>query len=166
MPIDIYQSSIPVFIHMLGNVSAILKKAEQYAKHRKIDPDVLINARLAPDMYPLVRQIQIATDVAKGCGARLSELEVPSYPDTESNFEQLQTRLSKTLEFLKSLSIDKIKGSEDRTMTLSVGGRALSFPGDQYVFHFAMPNFYFHVSMTYAILRHHGLEIGKKDYLG
>lgn len=161
-----YKATIPVFITMLTNFSAILKKAEHYTESRKIDPSALLNARLAPDMFTLVHQIQIATDAAKGCAARLAHLEIPNYPDTETSFTQLHERLSKTIHFLKSVPESEVDGSEERSISLKIGGQDLNFKGQEFALHFALPNFYFHISIAYAILRHNGLEIGKKDYLG
>jgi hypothetical protein len=165
MTLSMYQASIPVFIHGLENLSAILSKAEAYATVKKIDPSVFINARLAPDMFPLARQIQIASDGVKGCGARLSGIEVPSFPDTETTFAELQARIAKTVAFLQTLNAKQIDGSEDRAIQLKVGPRELSFKGQQYLTHFVIPNFYFHITAAYAILRHNGVDIGKQDYL-
>lgn len=166
MPLSMYQASNPAFLRILANLSEILKKAEAYAAEKKIDPSVLINARLAPDMLPLSRQIQIASDGVKGCAARLAGIEVPSFADTETNFEELQARITKTADFLKSISPAQIDGSEERDIQLKVGGRELNFKGRDYLFNFVIPNFYFHVTTAYAILRHNGLAIGKMDYLG
>ncbi|RUR05031.1 DUF1993 family protein [Legionella sp. km772] len=166
MSISMYKATVPVFISMLTNLSTILKKADHYAESKKIDPSALINARLAPDMFPFARQIQIATDAAKGCAARLANLEIPSFPDTETTFSQLDERLTKTINFLKTVNASQIDGSEERSITLKVAGQELQFKGQEFTLHFALPNFYFHISMAYAILRHNGLDIGKKDYLG
>ena len=166
MAYSIYDASIPGFVRTLGNLSAILDKAVEYAAARKIDESVLVNARLAPDMLPLARQIQIATDGVKGCAARLSGIDVPSYADTETTIAELQARIAKTVDFLKSVDASRIAGSEDKTITLKAGGKELSFSGRDYVAQFVVPNFYFHVSIAYALLRHNGLEIGKMDYLG
>jgi len=166
MSISMYKATVPVFISMLTNLSAILKKADHYAESKKIDPSALINARLAPDMFTFARQIQIATDAAKGCAARLANMEIPSFPDTETSFAQLHDRLTKTISFLKSINASQVDGSEERSISLKIGGQDLNFKGQEFAFHFALPNFYFHTSMAYAILRHNGLEIGKKDYLG
>ena len=166
MSLTMYQASIPAFIRILGNLSAILTKAEAHAAAKKIDPLVLTDARLAPDMFPLTRQIQIATDGVKGCAARLAGIEVPSYADTETTFPELQARIEKTVAFLKSVSAAQIDGSEEKAITLKVGGRELNFKGQPYLFNFVIPNFYFHVTAAYAILRHNGVEIGKMDYLG
>ena len=166
MTISMYQASIPVLIKALSNLSDILQKAEAHAVAKKIDPAVFVQARLFPDMYPLSRQIQIATDVAKGCGARLAGQEPPSYEDNETSFAELQARIAKTVAFLNTFSAGQIDGSEDKTITLKVGGRPISFQGLNYLFEFVLPNVYFHTTMTYAILRHWGLELGKKDFLG
>jgi len=166
MSLTMYQASIPVFIRMLGNLSLILDKAAIYAEDKKIDPAILINARLAPDMYPLSRQIQIATDMVKGCAARLAGIEVPSYEDNETTFADLQARITKTVNFLQNVRAEQIDGSEERTITLQLRSKEISFLGQPYLLHFVLPNFYFHITTTYAILRHNGLAIGKMDYIG
>ena len=166
MALSMYQVTIPVFIRMLNNLLSILTKASHYAEAKKIDPAVLINARLAPDMFALARQIQIASDTAKGCGARLAEMEIPSYADTETTFEELHERITKTIQFLKSINKDKFNGCEDRQIVLKVRGKEIHFSGQDYVLSFVIPNFYFHVTTAYDILRHNGLEIGKMDFLG
>jgi len=161
-----FQASIPTFIHGLQNLAAILTKAAAYAEAKKIEPSVLINARLYPDMFPLARQIQIATDGVKGCAARLSGTEIPSYPDTESTFPELQERVAKTIAFLQGFKPAQIDGNEAKAITLKVGGNEMNFQGQQYLLQFVIPNFYFHTTTAYAILRHNGLDIGKKDFLG
>jgi hypothetical protein len=161
-----YQASVPAFVRMLNNLSAILDKAAAHADAIKIDPSIFVNARLAPDMFPLSRQVQIATDLVKGCAARLAGIDVPSYPDTESTFPELKTRIAKTIAFMQSVTPAQIDGSEERNIALKVGGRDLSFLGQPYLLDFVIPNFYFHVTTAYAILRHNGVEIGKADYLG
>ena len=166
MSLSMYQATIPVFTHMLNNASFITQKAINYAEMKNIDPSVLVNARLFPDMFPLSRQIQIATDTAKGCAARLAKIEIPSFPDTETTFAELHQRMSKTITFLNSIGATQIEGTEEDKITLRVGGNELHFKGLDYVFNFALPNFYFHLSMMYAILRHNGVDVGKKDYLG
>ncbi len=166
MSFTLYQASIPTFIHGLNNLSSILTKAEAYAEAKKIDSSVLINARLAPDMFPLSRQVQIACDIVKGGGARLAQNDVPSYADTETTFPELQARIAKTIAFLNTLKADAIDGGEERTITLKVGGHELSFSGQAYLLQFVIPNFYFHLTTSYAILRHNGLDIGKMDFLG
>lgn len=166
MPLSMYQASVPGFIRGLNNLSAILTKAEAYAGTKKIDPSVFINARLAPDMYPLSRQVQIATDGAKGCAARLAGIDIPSYEDNETTFAELQARIAKTITFLKSVSAAQIDGSEERKITFKLRGGEIQFLGQPYLLTFVLPNFYFHLSTAYDILRHNGLEIGKPDYLG
>ncbi|QKE63364.1 DUF1993 family protein [Aquipseudomonas campi] len=166
MSLSMYQASIPVFVRMFGNLSAILDKAAAYADAKKIDPAVLLNARLAPDMHPLTRQVQIASDAVKGCAARLAGVEIPSYADTESSFAELQARIQKTVDFLKGFSPAQIDGSEGREVVLKFPGAEMKFTGQDYLQHFVLPNFYFHVTTAYAILRHNGLAIGKMDYLG
>jgi hypothetical protein len=166
MSLTMYQASIPSFVRMLGNLSAILDKAAAHAEAKKIDPAVFINARLAPDMFPLSRQVQIATDMVKGCAARLAGIEVPRYEDNETTFAELQARIDKTKAFIQSVNASQIDGSEQRQIALKFGSRDLSFLGQPYLLDFVLPNFHFHLSMTYAILRHNGVEIGKKDYIG
>jgi hypothetical protein len=161
-----FKASAPVFTRQLANVSAILHKAEAHVAARKIDPAVFINARLAPDMFPLCRQAQSASDSAKGCAARLAGVEVPSYADTETTFPELQARIAKTVAFMQGVKAAQVDGSEDRTITLKLRGREVSFSGRDYLLNFVLPNFFFHATTAYAILRHNGLEIGKTDFLG
>lgn len=166
MSLSMYQASIPVFIKGLNNIAAILHKAAAYAESKKIDPAVLLNSRLAPDMFPLTRQIQIATDSVKGCAARLAGIEVPSYQDTESTLDELQERISKTIDFLQTVTAAQIDGSEQKAVTLKLRGKDVNFTGQDYLLSFVLPNFYFHCTTTYNILRHNGLDIGKTDFLG
>lgn len=166
MSLSMYQASVPVFIRVLENLSALLTKAAAHAEAKKIDPSVFINARLYPDMFPFSRQVQIASDAVKGGAARLAGVEVPSFPDTESTFPELQERVAKTIAFLKSLSAAQIDGSEKRAIALKVGGRDMQFEGQPYLLNFVLPNLYFHTSIAYALLRHNGVEIGKMDFLG
>ncbi|AUX25059.1 hypothetical protein SOCEGT47_056020 [Sorangium cellulosum] len=166
MAISMYRSSVPVLVKMLGNLSAILTKAAAYAESRKIEPRVLLDARLAPDMFALTRQVQIATDLAKGCGARLAGVEVPKYEDNEASFDELQARLEKTIAFLNGLGPEQIDGSEEREITVPTRREPLRFLGEAFLLEWVLPNFYFHVTTAYAILRHNGLDIGKLDYLG
>ena len=166
MTLSMYQASIPGFVRALENFSAILDKAVASAEARKIDPAVLVSARLAPDMHPLSRQIQIATDSVKGGAARLAQVEIPSYPDTETTFPELKERLAKTVAFLKTITEAQLDGSEDRTVTMKAGPRELSFTGRDYLFNFVIPNMFFHLTATYAILRHNGVDVGKMDFLG
>jgi uncharacterized protein len=166
MSLDMYQASIPVFVRMLDNLSSILDKGAAFAEAKKIDPTVLITARLAPDMFPLSRQVQIATDMVKGCAARLAGLEVPSYEDNETTFTELQARIAKTVTFLQSINTEQINGSEERIVTLKLRGKEIDFQGQPYLLHFVLPNLYFHITTTYAILRHNGVELGKIDFIG
>jgi len=166
MSLTMYQASIPVFVRMLDNLSGILDKAAAHAEAKKIDPAIFVNARLAPDMFPLSRQVQIATDMVKGCAARLAGIEVPSYEDNESTFSELQARIAKTKAFIESVSASQVDGSEERKITLKFGSKELSFLGQAYLLDFVLPNVHFHLTTTYAILRHNGVEIGKKDYTG
>lgn len=161
-----FDSSVPILIRFLDSLSAILKKAEAYCAARKIDPEVLLKARLFPDMFPLTRQVQISCDFAKGTGARLAGVAVPSYADTEASFAELQARIAKTQDFLRGLHRDQFAGAETRTISLKVGGQELSFAGAAYLSGFALPNFYFHLTTAYNILRHHGVELGKSDFWG
>jgi len=161
-----YQASVPVYTQMLRNLSAILNKAGAYAEAKKIDPAVLIGSRLYPDMFPLGRQIQIAGDGAKGSAARLAGIEAPKYEDDEKTFPELCERLQKTIDYLQTFTPEQIDGSENRTITLTRGSQSTTFLGLPYLLHHALPNFYFHVTTAYNILRHNGLEIGKRDFLG
>jgi hypothetical protein len=161
-----FKASAPVFTRQLANVSAILHKAEAHAAVRKIDPSVFINARLAPDMFPLSRQVQSASDSAKGCAARLAGIEVPRYEDTEITFPELRARIAKTVTFMQGMKAAQIDGSEDRTITLKLRGREVNFSGRDYLLNFVLPNFFFHAVTAYDILRHNGVEIGKQDFLG
>lgn len=166
MTISMYKASVPVFIHMLNNLAAILDKAAAHAEAKKIDPVVLLNARLYPDMFALVRQVQITSDVTKGCAARLAGQEPPSYEDKETTFPELKARLEKTIAFLKTFKPEQIDGTEDKTVQLKVGGQTLTFKGLPYLQHYALPTLYFHTTTAYGILRHNGVEVGKRDYLG
>ena len=166
MSLSIYQISVPVFIRMLGNLSAILAKAEAHAQARSIEPTVLLNARLAPDMFPLARQVQIASDAAKGCAARLAGVEIPSYADEEKSFADLQARIAKTVDYLKGFKPEQFEGAENRDIHIKTPSRELQFKGLDFLLGFANANFYFHVTTTYAILRHNGVELGKMDFLG
>ena len=166
MPLSMYAASVPTFVLALNNLSAVLAKGEAYATAKKIDPSVLINARLYPDMFPLSRQVQIACDIAKGGVARLAGAEVPSFPDTETTFAELQARIKKTIDFIQSLPASKIDGSEAKAIVLKVGGNEMKFEGQPYLLTFVIPNIYFHSTAAYSILRHNGVEVGKMDFLG
>lgn len=162
-----YDGSAPVFIHTLTALSAILTKAEAHAKDKSIDPDVLLNARLYPTMYPLKRQVQSACDAAvRGC-ARFAQLDVPSFPDTENTFAELHARIEKVLGNIKSIDASKFEGAEKREITFPSGpNQTRTVTGQQYLNHMALPNFFFHCTTAYDILRHNGVEIGKRDFLG
>ena len=166
MQISMYQASVPVFIRMLTNLVAILEKAAAHAEARKIDPSVLVNARLFPDMFPLGRQVQIAADMAKAGPARLAGLQPPSFEDTEKTFPELIERVRKTLAFLETLKPEQIDGSEERSVTWPTRGTTRTLPGIQYLLNHVTPNVYFHITTTYNILRHNGVELGKQDFLG
>jgi hypothetical protein len=166
MPISMYQVAVPAFLQMLNSLSGVLDKAKAHVAERKIDPAVLLQYRLAPDMFPLTRQVQIATDHAKGCCARLAGVDVPKYSDDETTLADLKARIARTAEFVGSFQPEQIDGSEERDITITAGSRQLQFKGQQYLLHFALPNFYFHVTAAYAILRHCGVPIGKRDFLG
>ncbi|TIQ36974.1 MAG: DUF1993 family protein [Mesorhizobium sp.] len=166
MTISMYDFSVPVFSARLKALASVLSLAEQNAADRKIDPQVFLTARLAPDMFALTRQVQIATDHAKGAPSRLAGREVPKYEDNESSFEELHARIAKTLDHLATFSAADLDGSEERTIELRLAGREVSLSGLQYLLHAAMPNFYFHVTTAYDILRHNGVPLGKSIFLG
>lgn len=160
------QSPVPFFTHSLTALSKILAKAEAHAEAKKIKPEVLPQARLIADMLPLWRQICIATDHAKGASARLAGLEVPSFPDTETTIPELQERIAKTVAFIQTIPDTAYEGAEARTITVKAGQRELTFPGTQYCYGYAVPNFFFHMTTAYNILRANGVDIGKVDFLG
>lgn len=166
MNISMYYASIPHFIRMLGNLKTILEKAAAHVEAKKIDPAALIKFRLYPDMFTFARQVQSTSDISKGCAARLSGTEPPKYEDTESTFPELIARLDKTIAYLKTFKPEQIDGSEEREVTLNSPRGPIKFKGQQYLLHFALPNFGFHATTAYNILRHNGVEIGKFDYLG
>ena len=163
---SIYDYSVPVYAAMLTNLSKILTFAEANAAERRIAPEVLLNARLAPDMFHLIRQVQITTDHAKGAASRLAGKPVPSWPDEEKTFQDLQDRIAKTKTLLKNADRKDFEGAEDRVIEMKAGPRELKFSGFDYLNRFSMPNFQFHMAMTYAILRHNGVPVGKANYMG
>ena len=164
---SLYAASLPVFRQLLGGLAAVLEKAEAHAQERRIEADALLQARLFPDMFPLTKQIQIATDFAKGASARLAGVESPRYEDTERSFAELQQRISKTLGFIDGLAEAEVEAGAARPITHGSGERARHFDdGAHYLTHFALPQFMFHVTTAYAILRHNGVPIGKKDFIG
>jgi hypothetical protein len=160
-----YDASVPVFRQMLTSLAAILAKAEAHAQEKKIE-QALLQARLFPDMFPLARQVQVAADFAKGACARLAGVEVPRYDDVEASLGELQQRIAKTLAFIDTLPRAAIEDSAERDITINVGQSTRQFKGQPYLLHYALPNFYFHTTTAYAILRHNGVEIGKKDFVG
>jgi hypothetical protein len=164
--VSMYDISVPVFSERLKALALVLTKAEANAAERKIDPQVFLNARLAPDMYPLTRQVQIATDHAKGASSRLAGREVPRYEDNEATFAELHQRIARTLDHLSSFKPEEFDGSETRTITLKLGGRDVERAGLAYLLDMAMPNFYFHVTTAYDILRQNGVPLSKRNFLG
>jgi hypothetical protein len=166
MSLSMYQASVPVFLRTLSNLSAILQKAEAFAIADQADPAILLDGRIAPDMHPLPRQIQIATDSAKGGAGRLAGIDVPSFPDSETTFQDLQARIAKTIAFLETLTPAQIDGTEAKPIMLKLPSRELNFTGQSFLLQFALPNFFFHVTVAYAILRNEGVPLGKMDYLG
>jgi hypothetical protein len=166
MPISMYQASAPRFANILGNLSAILDKATAHCEARKIDPAVLAASRLYPDMFPLSRQVQVACDTAKGAVARLAGLEVPRHEDVETTLAELKARIAKTVGYVSGFTPAQLDGTEDKDIALKLGPVEVKWKGMQYLLGFALPNFYFHVVTAYDILRHNGVEIGKRDYIG
>jgi uncharacterized protein len=163
----LYEATVPVFEQLLASLSAVVDKASAHAAARKIDPTVLVSARLYPDMLPFVRQTQIACDHAKYVAARLSGGEAPRFEDNEASLEEIKARIAKTLDYIRTVSAAAIGAGGDREITIPLGGgRTMKMRGADYVNHFALPNFYFHCTTAYDILRHNGVEIGKRDFLG
>lgn len=166
MSFSMYSASIPVFRQILNSLLEILDKAEQHVEAKKIDPNALLQYRLFPDMLPFARQIQIAADFAKGAGARLAGRDVPSYEDTEKTFADLKLRIKKTLAFIDGIAQEDIEDSASRAITTGSGEKTRHFIGQNYLLHYALPHFFFHATTAYDILRHNGLDIGKKDFIG
>lgn len=166
MSISMVQATSPRFVNGLRNLKHILKKAADYAAAQKWDPHVLLQARLYPDMFPLVRQVQIASDVAKGAVARLAGETVPSFEDVEQTFDDLQARLDKTIHYIEHVDATRLDGSEIRAIHLKTRAGELHFVGSQFLMGWAWPNFHFHSTTAYAILRHNGVPLDKMDYLG
>lgn len=162
----IYNATVPVFTQMLGGLSKILVKLEAHCEAKKIDPSVFLKARLFPDMFEFTRQVQTAADFAKNPTARLIGMEPPPFADTETTIQDLKVRVTKTIEFLSTLKPEQFAASATREITITPGGQKMTFPGEMYLNNFALPNFYFHLSMAYAILRTNGLDVGKWDYMG
>jgi hypothetical protein len=166
MALSMYQASVPVFVKTLGNLCAILDKGAAYVVGRKLDQSVLLGYRLAPDMLPMVRQVQIACDFAKGAAARLAGLEVPSWEDNENSLDDLKARIEKTIDYCKGFAPAQIDGSEDRDIHVKIAGNPVTYKGQSYLLHSVLPNFFFHTTTAYDILRHCGVEIGKRDFIG
>ena len=167
MTISLYAASVPVFQQMLGGLSGVLRKAETHAAERKIDPNALLQARLYPDMFPLLRQVQVAADFAKSVSARLAGVDVPSMEDNEQSFADLQARIAKTLAFIGGLPAADIEGAGERRIVTQAGTpKEKVFTGQSYLLNYGLPHFFFHTSTAYGILRHNGVEVGKKDYVG
>ena len=166
MSVSMFDICVPVMTHGLKNLSSLLDKAAAHAAAKKIDPAVYLQARLFPDMLPLMRQVQIACDGAKGAAARLAGVEVPKHADTETTLAELQARIAKTIDFLQSFKAEQFQNAETREIVVKTPSTALTFTGLSFLKLYALPNFYFHITMTYALLREGGVEIGKRDYLG
>jgi hypothetical protein len=166
MSLSMHSSSVPVFVRMFGNTLNWLDKAQAHAEARKFDPANYLGLRLAPDMLPFTRQIQIASDGAKGCVARLSGLEPPKWEDNEATLDELRARIRKTIDYVQSVPAAQIDGSEGREIVLQMRQGEVRFVGENYLKHYVLPNLYFHLTTAYALLRHAGVDLGKKDYLG
>ena len=167
MTISLYAASVPVFKQMLTALSDVLAKAEAHATAKNIEPDALLQARLFPDMFQLIRQVQISADFAKGVSARLAGIEPPKFDDTEKTFADLQALIAKTLAFIGSVSPELINGQEDREIITRQGTpKEKRFDAQTYLLGYGLPQFFFHITTTYAILRHNGVEVGKRDYMG
>lgn len=164
--ISMYQACIPTIVRALGSLADILEKAGAHAEAKKFDPAVLVNSRLYPDMFPLSRQVQLASDSAKGGASRLAQVQPPAYEDTEATIPELVARLRKTIAYLQTLKPEQIDGSEDRTVSWQSRSTTKSMQGQPYLLHHVLPNVFFHVTTAYNILRHNGVEVGKQDFLG
>ena len=166
MTISMYQASVPRFVNILGNLSNILDKTQTHVDAKKLDSATLTTYRLFPDMLPMTKQVQIACDTAKGAVARLAGVEIPVYEDSEKTLAELKARIAKTVAYLQTFTPAQIDGSEDREIVIKRRETETRYTGLQFLLGHAVPNFYFHVTTAYAILRHNGVEIGKRDYLG
>ena len=166
MSITMYSASVPVFVRMLGNLNLWLDKAEAHAQAKKFDPGVYLNARFAPDMLPFTKQIQIACDAVKFGVARLAGVEAPKFEDNEANFADLRARIRKTLDFIQSVPASQIDGTESKDVVVPRRDGSMTLKGEAYLKNFVLPNFFFHVTTTYALLRHNGVDLGKTDFLG
>ena len=166
MTISMYQASVPRLVNILGNLSTMLDKAQAHAEARKLDPSALTGFRLFPDMLPMTTQVQIACDTAKGVVARLAGVDIPAYKDNEKTLADLKARVARTIAFIETMTPAQIDGTEDKEIITRRGDKETRYTGMQFLLGHALPNFYFHVTTTYNILRHNGVEIGKRDYLG
>ena len=166
MKISMYEASIPTFLQTLRNLKGLLEKGVAHAEARKYDPNLLAATRLAPDMLPLTRQIQIASDAAKGAAARLAGVDPPKFEDNETTLADLIARVSKTIDYLEGFKPEQFDGADDRTITIQTPRQTFTFPGLIFLRHWAIPNFFFHVTTAYNLLRQNGVELGKADYLG
>jgi hypothetical protein len=166
MSISMHSASVPVFVRMLGNMSAWLDKAEAHAKEKKFEPAVYLGARLAPDMLPFTKQIQIACDAAKFCVARLTGVDSPKFEDNEASLAELRERIRKTIDYVRSVPADAIDGSDAKDIVVPRRDGSITMKGEVYLKQFVLPNFFFHVTTVYALLRHNGVDLGKSDYLG
>jgi uncharacterized protein len=166
MTISMYQASAPRFVNTLRNLSAMLDKAQAHCDAKKIDPLALTGARLYPDMFAFARQVQVACDTAKGAMARLAGVEIPKYEDTEKTFEELKARIARTVAFVETFKPAQIDGTDDKDYVIKLGPREMQWKGMQYLLGFALPNFYFHAATAYDILRHNGVELVKRDFIG
>ena len=165
MSISMHTASVPIFVRMLGNIDGWLDKAEAHAAERKFEPSVYLETRLAPDMLPFTQQIQIACDAAKFCLARLSGTEAPKFEDNEASLADLRQRIRKTIDYVQSVPVDQIDGSDDREISVPRRAGPILMKGEMYLKHFVLPNFFFHVTTVYALLRHNGVNLGKSDFL-
>ncbi len=166
MTMSMFQACVPACLQMLGAMDGVLGKAAAHAEAHKFDPAILLTARLFPTQFACARQVQVMADFAKGGCARLSGVEAPKMADTETTIPELQDRLARTAAFIRTIMPDQIDGTEDKDITLKIGGNEMRFKGQAYLVHFVLPNLYFHATTAYAILRHNGVEIGKRDYVG
>jgi hypothetical protein len=166
MAVSMYQISVPVFVKTLGNLSAILDKAAVFAAEKKFEPQVLLAWRLAPDMLPMSRQVQVACDFAKGATSRLAGLDVPSWEDSEISLDDFKVRIGRTIDYCKGFQPAQIDGSETRDIHVKVAGNPVTYKGQPYLLHSVLPNFFFHATTAYDILRHCGVDIGKRDFIG
>ncbi len=166
MTLSMYQASAPLFLRALGNLQHVLRKGEAHAQARKFDADLLLQARLSPDMLPLTRQVQIATDMAKNGCARLAGVDPMKFEDSETTFAELNARIERAIDYIKTFTPEQIDGSETRAVTIKTRNGEQQFEGEGYLLHFVIPNLFFHCTTAYGILREAGVELGKSDFIG